>query len=1143
MDLKQLTITTSLTNDFRAETPVTHEGAIAAVQDEDGALELFAIGSDGAVSRFFQTADSATGWQVEPVPNTDKTSGIVGLPRGRTTGRDRLFSISTQKPPSRPDWGTWTFNEIGTADPGGFDVRRISRISVSTDPPANKMSRMAATWGAKGVSLTVKPSAPKSEQFTIFLPDDGKPEEWAPALWAEKDNAAFGITGTPAFFFVAAGAGAEQPDLPLIFTTSGNPTLGWGAPLGSNDLRYKASVTTSPPRLPGGQPEASAPAHQVVPFASRGGRQRLLALSLDQALPARTLFAISPTIPVHLDEAPKWPEAWTAIDLTTDPKKRTGPKLKHCDGILTAGGEEAVFFIDATSDSNLWVTLMENGSYVRPTRLASEVAHFCLAEDGAGNINVFAVTESHGLTHLVRRDGHWTVTPIDLPVATKATPVKLFRTSAVLHDSVERTPIGGVPVAVTSSKTIYATINGKTVCLRKNRPVTVKPNVTGRITVTQEAFGDDLTAPTLTFSTEGAANVSATANEGAVDALRSVSWQDLGNAVDPLTGKHVVKKKYRNKDDLKVLRASIQSCLSIYELREIEPQTGSPAPQCWRYDVTGERPVHEVLEPAAAATLAATLKARPAPEWELPSLDIGDAFEAVGEDFATLGQIIVSSDEVIFGFVIDGVEYVLNVDLGDAFSWALPAIGGLFGFFADDIGTGVGWLIKLTGGFTGWDDVVKVAKSLRSQLKSSAASLPSQVSEISTLKASVLSWLTETQLKIDDTITKLEAKLGVKDVSGFNPKHQTVEQMGDTGSQGTNDTVFDYLGKVVDLILGELGPLEIDYPPLMTEIGSAFDTLASEIESDLLSLAEKVVDDVKGLITSDQSFGDAAVATLLAFIRDVADTVFQLIRQLVTFFADIAKILAEGAGDLVAWLDEKLSIPFFSSMISEASDMRTSVLTVICLIVGIPMHIFVDAEADADAALGKLNEKAVWWGKLFILIGVASATTTGDNLGLDSEDVAFMAIAMAANCFAFGCGMLGAALDFGSPENTVERIFWVLVFLATPLDLFLTALEFKKDKRSIDLWRIGILSVLAIGIAIYAIVTLVDDWDKMTASERAGDFMAIFGCFATWIRILPVFSKGDEVEIVAYTAAAWVVWLAIFASHIATAVAEDEPAD
>lgn len=472
----KFSITTRTLQEHGVSMPVSGATEAVAARGVHGNIELFTIGSDGVLNRFFRDSDDSLVRQRLPF----RAERLAAVPQ--VAGPDRVYFTEMSRR-SRGKKRTLLIYEIVLRDDGTVSRRRAGRMTT-VDPQVYGVSPLTGISCRDGsdallTSFAAHPPSDASSFALIFRRGRG-----------------FGLlsmseTGGIAASRVEAAPGdpltVRWPFLPLFMLYEGRLRVEWG-------VHHGALVQSLPLELP--ELRSVNGDRELIDFSltrAADGNLRLFVLDADHSV-----YMLSQVSGVA-SEPPVWADSWVRVDTAIAGLR---PKLRRLHAVRH-NGRLMLFALDA--GDRLYSLTEEDSGWQEPNRIATGVGHLAAREGENGRVELFAITRQDQLIWLRpnragRTEGSrkrliaWQVDDQDRSLMT------VYRTSLTIMNDDEG-HVRNAPVSITADDAVTAVVNGQSYKLGPNQPIVARTNSFGLINVLFETQ-EGTKVPSLHFSAD-----------------------------------------------------------------------------------------------------------------------------------------------------------------------------------------------------------------------------------------------------------------------------------------------------------------------------------------------------------------------------------------------------------------------------------------------------------------------------------------------------------------------------------------------------------------------------------------------------------------------------------------------------------------
>ena len=964
---------TKMMQDYRAIAPVHPGGAITAVRNDKGLIDVFSLGSDKkTLFAFVKNEEAGAGWaqtlvDSDPyrvqalasnlIPPNSQSAYLLAVHHTYLLNMAKTSGSAVPTFTIGPNIGAFTFTTHLL--PASFQISKM--MGFFDDREADGST-------GTGRLLTVKlksKSGSEDDNKIIVFPQTGN----------IKDGSAYGLvfgSGVESFrpdkIICISNKDSELPaDVDFIFMDKG--VLGLAT---SEKVREMYHLVVSTPEFFPAVPGT------VVDFA--------IVTDADDEIHLFVLCDVDGkdalyTATFSVQSGP--PTQWQEIASLSDEADR--PHFKAVTAFVDGKGHFQLLLTD--DDSQLWHCADDiTGSahpWSLPVPLGVDAALVTAALNGEGTLEIFAAGFDGRLRQLWQDDEtDWHVTVVDAKSIASAEPSNIFTTALGVIDDVGR-PASGFSVDVSSPEAAQVLINGNPHFLEPNVPVPAAANVFGEIKVAM-VIDDSLYAPSVVFEAEAFAGgkLEVRPDESAYGYFETLTDDELLAAKDPLTGEPVIPEDKRDQvaDVRNVITKATGMAKAAYapapnlpeslsrlrDRRGVRFHEAGAVPTkpklshadalhagSWQFGRSDTGAFH--AESLTAAAFAQRLALAQPREERLAALqavgssglfgiDWGDVWQAIKNGAAKAFTILIEGTKAVIEFVLEGVKFIWDFVV-DELEQVWDIIGGIFDALGTALGTVVGWLLDVVGFFFDWKGAIEPARQAVFSLLTETVEQELKKIDLSSTKKEVRSW-------VEKTLTLENFESNTKNVGGkgdtkvanmvYKPAESPASIFGDDGN-----SPFDAATWLVDKATEFIPQLDILPTPIaIPELKLAVEKFEKEAKISLdlaaASFVPKLSKTLEGFI---ENVGDvtkfeeesldgilAMFADLVKILREIAltaiDSVFELIESVVALVPKIIDAFSQ-----------PIDIPFISAFYKQIFDRDLTLLDLACLILAIPISI------------------------------------------------------------------------------------------------------------------------------------------------------------------------------------------------------------
>jgi hypothetical protein len=306
---------------------------------------------------------------------------------------------------------------------------------------------------------------------------------------------------------------------------------------------------------------------------------------------------------------------------------------------------------------------------------------------------------------------------------------------------------------------------------------------------------------------------------------------------------------------------------------------------------------------------------------------LSDAISAIGHAASSVVSFVMDGAKLAIKIMVSGVEY-LYTGIVDTIHKAMDAIACVLDYAGTKLGEAANWLLEKLG-FLDWDGIKAKRDEIRLFIKNNMSAITQWMPNPVTAANTIVSQLSSLQANLNtykslaSSSTALSSQFSL---AGGLPS--LIEVGGKVGLSKLNwltDKVESAFFSLDNSVFGipQVRGMRQATDALEATVGEAMDFLPAMLHS---------FDNAAGhWLDSTASFVDRTATALVDILLDQVDRIIQLIQKLVVGAADaIGKLLAHPEA-ILAWMDAKLSIPFFSSFYHGFTHNDLSFFDVACL--------------------------------------------------------------------------------------------------------------------------------------------------------------------------------------------------------------------
>ncbi|HYC54414.1 MAG TPA: hypothetical protein VEL28_05705 [Candidatus Binatia bacterium] len=963
------TVSTRMMPDYRVEVPATDASRIALVWNEAADLDVVSIGSDRALYHLYRDQVSATGWSSHQL-NLEKVDDLVVT---SAPGRpDRLFAIGA------PLGKTSCLNEMIRGIDGSYAPRAFG------GPVMFAGSLSVLQCGARMVAVG------KASTGTFF------------------DRAVTGALSTDVGFFVRCGEVGVRADKVVCLSRDNNVwphlsivSLCDGVLRSDRGMREKPISGEDAARLP----EAAGPGSKYIyldcdqmPLPALPGVVDFTAVatSRDEAL----LLAVDASSRVHLltgtfDAASpglvRWASQWQALALTGESQ----PSLSRICAVQLPDGKTRVILHEAVS-GNLWVTGW-GGPGLAEWDHAVNLGiggHGFAASISHRQEMAFATTDPDKGIHAWTRTsaGGWRRESVHVSTGRRIAQKRARRVSVSFHDE-HNADVGTQAVRVRASEDMAVTINGRSCVIGADKPATVLTRA-GCVHVTS-SIGGTLHVPVLTFEADfiPGSRLEVRADQDVQSYLRAVTGEQLLAAVDPFTGKEILRN--RDLKDAQKVASALRDAAGLLEAYHAPARHGSG-----NLRVAAMRGVRVVAADAPLAS-GAIRGSRRAPAWALASrggkltlrrlpaeevailraraIAVGDANDFLGIDWGSIVESIVNGISTVrevaletagalLTVVINGVEYVFRLAVQTA-EHVYDIVTSILDRAGAELGAVVGWLMKELGFLFDWEKIKRSRDRLRAHYIEALTALPQHVTDPLAWEQPIRNYLedarTDVTAWIDQIRTRYLGQTPLGRVIGTPPAYPSLFEAGGA-------SVFPQAMWLLDKVMEEIGELAGDASlPLIPGLPEAMGELSTSllsVEGPFMELGAALGSGhLVSWIADMATFRADTILPLLDFAAARIDSIVDGVEAVVAAVLRVAHLFWANMSAVISWLDREIEVPFLSAFYAGVVESKLSLLDVFSLVVAVPYSI-IGSDPGSWPQMDWLDVSMVLWAPVHTVV-------------------------------------------------------------------------------------------------------------------------------------------------------------------------------
>lgn len=687
------------------------------------------------------------------------------------------------------------------------------------------------------------------------------------------------------------------------------------------------------------------------------------------------------------------PSTWSPPVVTAVQGQPSTPQFSHIRACARAGGIDLVLY-DATT-GRIWTSGADLIGAVPTWQIFEEFVEVASP--------AIALTTIDGQTALLAQlgtvatpqltiwsrseDGDYVIETVEVPEDPENPPpiqsTTVYKAVLNLVDDTGDT-MAGQSLTLTASTTVYLSANGSYHMVGPSLPLVVETDGTGTVQVSMEIV-NTAAAPVLSFASplfEGG-EVEVRCDEVVHAMLLKVSGTELlaGKTSDgaPLLPDGTTPE---GADKLAGLVNQVAGvATSLYaQAHEIEPAavrlvTRTPGVR-WRRAgdlrqavripadgtssvrvrvVDGKLEVSKLTREEGEAYVHQLRRTMPLSFWD----DIGDFFDSVVDAVSDVVEVVLTpignAVNAVITVVVDGISLVVNT-IVDTVAKVFDVITCLFDQFGTLFGTFVKWLLKLLGFLFDWDKILALRDMFKDQVSSALTNIGSSVPDPNLATAQFTQMLETARTQINTLLSGYKSSTaGTQNYKTFIGATPSIVEL---FTFGGNNVVFEqamWLWDKLNSVLPSSG-LSFNLPDL-PGLSDAFSQLQAAILAFNSGLAQLAVRCWDGAVSTWASSASALEGSnldqWLTIVADAINFIIDTAEAVVAALAQLLHVFWNAPDKMLAWLSQKIYLPFFSSFYAGLMDADLSPLDLMCLGAAIPMSL----HGDAPSRLAQVDDK------------------------------------------------------------------------------------------------------------------------------------------------------------------------------------------
>ena len=937
-------VTTKMMQDYRVEVPATDASRIALVWNESAALDVVSIGSDRSLYHLYRDTRSATGWSSHRL-NLQSTSDV--FVHSAPNHPDRLFAIGT------PQGQTGCVAELVRRSDGTYSSESLGALllfsqSLNVVPCDNRMIAVGRADTGSYFDRIVAGILPHDACFMVRLSGGGA------AVLADK------VVCLPL-------QNNTWPHLAMLTLNQGTLHSWRGmreAPLAESDL-------AALPALPGATRAIRLevdevklpPLPAVVDFAAVvNGEGGVLMLAVDGS---HSVHMLTGTIDTASPGLIRWTSEWSRLELTG----KSSPSFRKVCMVQLPDGRTRVL-LHETVGGNLWITGWGGpglSSWDHAVNLGIGGMAFAASVSHREEMAFATASADKGIEAWTRTSaGNWMREGVHVSTGERIGTRKTRRTTLSLADQQNALP-GEMPIRVKASQDMAVTINGESHAVGPDCPATVMTKA-GCVHVTNTVTSS-LHVPLLTFEADFLAGgrLEVRADSDVQEFFKSVTAENLLDAVDPLTGTEILRGPHRTQQEAESLSRSLRQIAGLLERSYASKPAGKNAALklkpargvrlaganetwdgpldrtsfkgSWQLSASSGRVRFKKLRAADGAAALAGARER-AQAGDFLGIDWGSLFESAWHEITEFVAVVIHEGEVVLTFWLNGVEQVLTYVLEEV-EQIFDLVLAVFDIAGAAVGNVVGWLMSQVGFLFDWDKIKQTRDRLRSEYSGAIAEIPLHFADPATLETDLRAKLEEARTQIQDWIATIRTQyIGMTPFNQVIGTLPTLPSLFETGGVSFFPQSTWLMEKAVhgleDLVGAEIGP---DIPGFAAAIES-LSLRVAQAGTVILSLTDELSSGrLSNWMTDIATFRGDTIVALLDFLASKVNAVVDLIEGLLHDLFALAHLVWSHVGKVLNWFDREIYLPFVSAFYAQVVGSKLSVFDLLSLCIAIPFSI------------------------------------------------------------------------------------------------------------------------------------------------------------------------------------------------------------